>query len=767
VLHEDPAIENIRRRSPTLRLLWLLALTFALAASSAARAQSGPPVLRLVRVVEADDAALGELIEMGIPSAGAATDTRVHRFSASAWGVAEPRGMTIDPATGEIFILDAAGQKIVRVVDGAGPGAQISEIDLPRGMSGLRGIAVNPADGHLHLLSPSAQQLYELDAAGRFLALRELSAPGPLDLQVMTFAPSSDRTDDPSQANLFLVTGDGSSGDSSVTEWSLAAAAQPVSASASAPIVASLLQEIDASAFDPPSPDSAGIAYKQPTDSLLMADSEVNEMSLFEGFNVFELTRSGSLFDRFDTTDFSDEPTGVAINPANGHCFFSDDTGNKSVYEVDPGSDGLCLTGNDDVTSFSTEDFGSGDPEGVAFGQGMLFVVDGVNREIYKIAPGTNGVFDGVPPSGDDQVSSCDTASLGVDDPEGIGFDSASGDLYVVGKPATQVAQISTACELVDVIDISAANATKPAGLTLAPSSVNPAVMSIWITDRGVDNNSQPNENDGRIYELSLPSATPGNTAPIVSAGPDLSIALGDVALLEGSVTDDGLPSPSSLTSTWSQVSGPGAATFDPPTQEVTNASFSASGTYLLRLTGDDGELQSIDDVTVTVADPDGLTIIETRVGASSDDAEEDEQGRVNRSSSDLELVFTGGNQTVGMRFSGVGVPPGATILEAYLQVDHAAPFLDATGDISSRPRTVAFVPWSPAPWPTVREAGPDQQTPDLSPVIQEIVDRPGWSSGNALAIIITGSGKRVAESFNGDANGAPLLHLRYRMDGP
>jgi hypothetical protein len=66
-----------------------------------------------------------------------------------------------------------------------------------------------------------------------------------------------------------------------------------------------------------------------------------------------------------------------------------------------------------------------------------------------------------------------------------------------------------------------------------------------------------------------------------------------------------------------------------------------------------------------------------------------------------------------------------------------------------------------------VREAGPDQQTPDLSPVIQEIVDRPGWSSGNALAIIITGSGKRVAESFNGDANGAPLLHLRYRMDGP
>jgi hypothetical protein len=53
-----------------------------------------------------------------------------------------------------------------------------------------------------------------------------------------------------------------------------------------------------------------------------------------------------------------------------------------------------------------------------------------------------------------------------------------------------------------------------------------------------------------------------------------------------------------------------------------------------------------------------------------------------------------------------------------------------------------------------------------MSAVIQEIVDRPGWSSGNALAILITGSGKRVAESFDGDASGAPLLHLRYVADG-
>jgi hypothetical protein len=46
--------------------------------------------------------------------------------------------------------------------------------------------------------------------------------------------------------------------------------------------------------------------------------------------------------------------------------------------------------------------------------------------------------------------------------------------------------------------------------------------------------------------------------------------------------------------------------------------------------------------------------------------------------------------------------------------------------------------------------------------VIQEIVNRPGWASGNSLAIIMTGTGRRAAEAFNGDQAGAPLLHIVY-----
>ena len=60
------------------------------------------------------------------------------------------------------------------------------------------------------------------------------------------------------------------------------------------------------------------------------------------------------------------------------------------------------------------------------------------------------------------------------------------------------------------------------------------------------------------------------------------------------------------------------------------------------------------------------------------------------------------------------------------------------------------------------RSGGPAQRSPDIAATIQEVVNRPGWTSGNALALIITGSGRRTAESHDGDAAGAPLLHVEY-----
>jgi cysteine-rich repeat protein len=75
-------------------------------------------------------------------------------------------------------------------------------------------------------------------------------------------------------------------------------------------------------------------------------------------------------------------------------------------------------------------------------------------------------------------------------------------------------------------------------------------------------------------------------------------------------------------------------------------------------------------------------------------------------------------------------------------------------------------VAWDPPPWNSVGLEDAAQRTPDLSTIVQEIVDRPGWASGNAVAFIFTGSGVRTAESYEGLAAGAPLLHVAYALPG-
>jgi len=175
-------------------------------------------------------------------------------------------------------------------------------------------------------------------------------------------------------------------------------------------------------------------------------------------------------------------------------------------------------------------------------------------------------------------------------------------------------------------------------------------------------------------------------------------------------------------------------------------------------------------------------TSLEVRVAATSDDAEEISRTSITLTSRDLQLtLYNSRYQTVGMRFKGIAIPQGAKIVSASIQfkadkrtygstaltirgqaANNAPTFSTSRGNVSSRARTLASVKWNPAPWTSVGATGPGQQTPDLSSVIQEIVNRSGWVSGNSLAIIITGTGNRVAESYDGDKVGAPLLRVEY-----
>ncbi|MEZ4659727.1 MAG: DNRLRE domain-containing protein [Caldilineaceae bacterium] len=170
---------------------------------------------------------------------------------------------------------------------------------------------------------------------------------------------------------------------------------------------------------------------------------------------------------------------------------------------------------------------------------------------------------------------------------------------------------------------------TLPAGATLAgvvnDDGVTGSLSIVWSQFSGpaaaaFANASQPNTTvtfpTAGTYVLRL-SATDGeytvsddvaitvnaapavNQPPTVNAGADQTITLPAGATLAGVVNDDGVTG--SLSIAWSQVSGPAAASFANASQRDTAVTFPTTGTYVLRLTANDGQYAVSDDVTVTV----------------------------------------------------------------------------------------------------------------------------------------------------------------------
>ncbi|MGH8531264.1 MAG: PKD domain-containing protein [Gammaproteobacteria bacterium] len=396
------------------------------------------------------------------------------------------------------------------------------------------------------------------------------------------------------------------------------------------------VQTINTDQFNPPSPDPSGISYicaPQPplacADRLLISDGEVEEIpspnpGAYQGANLFETTLSGSLVGTSSTTgadpndavsssqagNFSNEPTGVAWNPINGHCFYSDDD-RDIVFDINPGPDGDCLTPGDNlvVAAVRVRDLGNTDPEGVGIdafddpsGQVALYIADGINTEVWKHLLGADGQLAG----GDDTVSHFDSSLLGLTDVEGVDYHPDFGHLFLVspGEENTLV-QATPAGGLVRILDISSVNPRNPAGVAVAPWSgvgVDPnPERNIYVSDRRVDNDSDITENDGQVYEFDISALPTSNSAPVVDAGPDRTIYEPGSASLDGTVTDDGLPPPPVLTTNWSKFTGPGTANFASPSAVDTTVSFSATGTYQLLLTADDGGVTGSDLVTVTV----------------------------------------------------------------------------------------------------------------------------------------------------------------------
>ena len=227
---------------------------------------------------------------------------------------------------------------------------------------------------------------------------------------------------------------------------------------------------------------------------------------------------------------------------------------------------------------------------------------------------------------------------------------------------------------------------------------------------------------------------------------------------------------------------GPPTATLDSPI----NNSILTSSTVMLNCTcTDESNLQNV-TLYLGSADQGTPGSVSVRVSASSDDAEERiDTGAVDLTSSDLELCLDAASQIVGTRFNNVEIPQGATITNAYVEFecdvgthtgtvplqirgqasDNPPTFTSATNDISSRTPTTAMIQWDITEQWTVDY---DYPSPDISSIIQEIIDRPGWVSGNSLVLMFnaTSSNRRETESYNGESAAAPLLVVEYTEGG-
>jgi uncharacterized protein YjiK len=494
--------------------------------------------------------------------------------------------------SGVVFGL--ASGALLRFVDG-----KLTQTPI-RGAAGhdLRGLTGWPGTHLLWTFDQDRRLLLGVTKSGRVARYLDASELGVRNVTGIAVAPSADRTDAPAIRHVYVADAGVGSTLGRIVEASVASEAPAALA-----VTGTLVRSVPTSAFSPASPDPSGIAYLPGNDQLFIADGEVDEMSIFQGSNLFSITRAGGVTTTGVSQPWSDEPVGVGYNPGNNHLFVSDDD-QKEVFELTVGGDGRFGTSDDTVTHFDTNSFGNTDPEGVDYdtATGSIWTADGVNTQVFRYQPGPDGQFG----TADDVRANFDVGVYGARDPEGMAYDAVRDTILIVDDGSETIYEMNKSGALLNTISIAGHNIVAAAGLTVAPGSSNPTQRNYYVVARGLDNDSHPTENDGMLYEFSAtlpggPGAT--NQAPSVNAGPDRTVNLPKATVLDGAFTDDGLPNPpGAVTTTWEKVTGFGDVSFGNPNAMDTTAQFSVEGTYVLRLTASDGLASVADEITVTVA---------------------------------------------------------------------------------------------------------------------------------------------------------------------
>lgn len=290
-------------------------------------------------------------------------------------------------------------------------------------------------------------------------------------------------------------------------------------------------------------------------------------------------------------------------------------------------------------------------------------------------------------------------------------------------------------------------------------------------------------ENDlDRIHVTPQQRPTVNSIEPAMGYAGDEVTILGtnfDPQVQDNAVFFNSLPAKIiSVTPTTLKVQVPEGATSGPIQVKVINFSVSS--------TNDFGVIN-----TLVVPLSDGDDDVEEVAVLDSDPDDGVEVGTMDLTSSDLELgeISSGqGLMNIGIRYQKVNIPQGAAITEAYIQfntddegsdpveltiygenVGNAAPYTEDLGNLSSRALTAAQVVWEIPEWVSAGDRGDAQRTVNIASIIQEIVARSDWESGNSLNIIMkptgaslgmtSSSGGREAEDYSSSdaSHGAEL----------
>ncbi len=213
--------------------------------------------------------------------------------------------------------------------------------------------------------------------------------------------------------------------------------------------------------------------------------------------------------------------------------------------------------------------------------------------------------------------------------------------------------------------------------------------------------------------------------------------------------------------------------------RDARSYNLSATSAPALKLTYDSDTIPEDGGCTVRTAT--------VQISAGTDDAEErlNDRNKVSLTSTDLEIPRDGWrSQLIGLRFPNLRVPKNAEIISSSIEFevdqyrsgflsmqiagqshDNPPTFSTDNRDISRRSTTSKKVNWNNLP---VLATNAKMTTADLSPIVQEIVNRGGWKSGNAMVFLLSrlsGNALRELESYNGEPASAPTLRVRYKVN--